>query len=143
MSKRTEKNGEYLSDETISELNDQHGWFQYEDAQSDVSRAFANNAVHAFIEIAKEAECAKQETGMSPSELVAHLQDMQSRIAELEKDSARLDWFDKVGEVHICRVREGHANGALRWDVEYGHYGDLAKSKKGMRQAIDAAMQKD
>ena len=89
MSKRTEKNGEYLSDETVSMLNDKHGWFQYEDAQSDVSRAFANNAVHAFIEIAKEAECAKQETGMSPSELVAHLQDTQSRIAELEKDAAR------------------------------------------------------
>lgn len=71
------------------------------------------------------------------------IQSMHARITELEKDAARLDWIDKVGEVHICRVREGSVSGNLRWDVEYGYYGDLAQSKKGMRKAIDAAMQKD
>lgn len=71
------------------------------------------------------------------------IKELQSRIAELEKDAKRLDWIDKIGEVHICRVREGSVSGNLRWDVEYGYYGGLAKSKKGMRQAIDTAMQKD
>lgn len=84
MSKRTCKYGQYIRDETVSELNDTHGWFQYEDAQSDVSRAFANNAVHAFIEIAKEAERAKQETGMTPMELVAHVYKMKERVEEME-----------------------------------------------------------
>lgn len=74
---------------------------------------------------------------------VITINELQSRIAELEKDAARLDWIDKVGEVHICRVREGSVSGNLRLDVEYGYYGGLAKSKKGMRKAIDTAMQKD
>ena len=72
----------------------------------------------------------------------ATIKSQDERITELEKDEARLDWIDKVGEVHICRVREGSVSGNLRWDVEYGYYGGLAKSKKGMRKAIDTAMQK-
>ena len=73
----------------------------------------------------------------------ATIKSQDQRIAELENDEARLDWIDKVGEVHICRVREGSVSGNLRWDVEYGYYGRLAQSKKGMRNAIDSAMQKD
>lgn len=76
-------------------------------------------------------------------EMQKHIDDLNKENASLKKDAARLDWIDKVGEVHICRVREGSVSGNLRWDVEYGYYGGLAKSKKGMRQAIDTAMQKD
>ena len=35
----------YLSREQVRSLNEKHGWFQYGDAQSDVSNAFANEAV--------------------------------------------------------------------------------------------------
>lgn len=35
----------YLSNEQVLELNEKHGWFQYRDAQSDVSRAFAQDAI--------------------------------------------------------------------------------------------------
>ena len=75
--------------------------------------------------------------------LLQHIDQIEKENSSLKKDAARLDWIDKVGEVHICRVREGSVSGNLRWDVEYGYYGGLAKSKKGMRQAIDTAMQKD
>lgn len=42
MSKR-----KWLSDEQVKTLNERHGWFKHGDAQSDVSRAFANDAVEA------------------------------------------------------------------------------------------------
>lgn len=35
----------FLSDAQVYELNERHGWFQYGDAQSDVSRAFAQDAI--------------------------------------------------------------------------------------------------
>lgn len=69
MEKRCVRKGEYLSNESVGELNDVHGWFQYSDAQSHVSRAFANNAIHQFIESAKEAEQVKDETGLTPRQL--------------------------------------------------------------------------
>lgn len=132
MSKRTFKNCQYISDETVSELNDQHGWFQYEDAQSDVSRAFANNAVHAFLEIAKDAEQAKQETGMTPMELVSQIYDLKARIAELEKDARR--WRAATRDMEINDI-------AVYCIDKYGYdrivVGDEADA------AIDTAMQKD
>lgn len=35
----------YLTNEQVLDLNEKHGWFQYGDAQSDVSRAFAQDAI--------------------------------------------------------------------------------------------------
>lgn len=37
----------WLSDEQVQTLNERHGWFKHGDAQSDVSREFANDAVEA------------------------------------------------------------------------------------------------
>ncbi|MNV85134.1 hypothetical protein D3C71_1790660 [compost metagenome] len=58
-------------------------------------------------------------------------------------DSERLNWIERQAHVRIDRVREGHFKGPIRWDVEYGHNDDCAKSKKGMRAAIDNAMAAD
>lgn len=80
MKSRTEVDALYLSDESVSELNHVHGWFQYEDAQSDVSRAFANNAIHKFLAIAKEAEEVKELTGMSPKQLMQQSEDLKSGL---------------------------------------------------------------
>ena len=68
--KRTKKDGEYLSKAAVSKLNERHGWFQYADAQSDVSNAFANNSIHAFLESAKEAQEIQQKTGFSPRQIL-------------------------------------------------------------------------
>lgn len=42
------KHTPFLSNEQVQVLNEKHGWFKYGDAQSDVSRAFANDAVAAY-----------------------------------------------------------------------------------------------
>ena len=41
----------YLSREQVRSLNEKHGWFQYGDAQSDVSNAFANEAVRIHEQV--------------------------------------------------------------------------------------------
>ena len=35
----------YLTPDQVHQLNEKHGWFQYGDANSDVSRAFAQDAI--------------------------------------------------------------------------------------------------
>jgi hypothetical protein len=35
----------YLTPDQVHSLNEKHGWFAYGDAQSDVSRAFAQDAI--------------------------------------------------------------------------------------------------
>lgn len=35
----------FLSRDQVWQLNEKHGWFQFGDAQSDVSNAFANDAI--------------------------------------------------------------------------------------------------
>lgn len=78
--KRTIKDGHYLSDFAVSRLNERHGYFEFCDAQGDVSRAFANNAVHAFIESGKEAQRVERETGQTPSELVEQLKQLRTAL---------------------------------------------------------------
>lgn len=36
---------QYLTPEQVFELNEKHGWFEYGDSQSDVSKAFAQEAI--------------------------------------------------------------------------------------------------
>jgi hypothetical protein len=39
------KNPQYLTNDQVHTLNEKHGWFEFADAQSDVSRAFAQDAI--------------------------------------------------------------------------------------------------
>tara|TARA_Y100000114_G_scaffold123183_1_gene118694 strand:- start:359 stop:640 length:282 start_codon:yes stop_codon:yes gene_type:complete len=39
---------QYLTSDQVYELNEKHGWFEFGDAQSDVSRAFANDAIETY-----------------------------------------------------------------------------------------------
>lgn len=106
MSKRTEKHGSYLSNSSVHELNEVHGWFSYADAQSDVSRAFANNAIHAFIESAKEAEIVKQESGLTPRQL------LQQRAELLEALNAVIDHGCMTGDDWVKEKVYDAVNGA-------------------------------
>lgn len=38
----------YLTPDQVQQLNEKHGWFEYGDAQSDVSNAFAQDAIAMY-----------------------------------------------------------------------------------------------
>ncbi|WEM00064.1 MULTISPECIES: hypothetical protein [Delftia] len=80
--KRYTKDGEYLSKAATLELNERHGWLQYGDAQSDASNAFANNAVHAFLESAKQAQEVMAETGLTPRQLADRMKAVESAMRD-------------------------------------------------------------
>lgn len=46
----------YLTDDQVYQLNEKHGWFQFGDAQSDVSRAFASDAIAMHERIRSAAQ---------------------------------------------------------------------------------------
>lgn len=79
--KRYEKDGDYLSKAAVLDLNERHGWLAYGDAQSDASNAFANNAVHSFLESAKQAQEVLGETGLTPRQL---LEQRDALVKQLE-----------------------------------------------------------
>ena len=85
--KRYTKDGDYLSKAAVLDLNERHGWLAYGDAQSDASNAFANNAVHSFLESAKQAQEVLGETGLTPRQLVAQ---RDALAKALEKSVAAL-----------------------------------------------------
>lgn len=49
------KHTPFLSNEQVQTLNEKYGWFKHGDAQSDVSRAFANDAVAAYERVRSAA----------------------------------------------------------------------------------------
>ena len=61
---------QYLNKEQVYELNDRHGYFEYADAQGDVSRAFANDSVAAYLRVNEEAQAIMAEHSLSPRELL-------------------------------------------------------------------------
>lgn len=71
-------------------------------------------------------------------ELLDHIAQLEKENVALQRDTGRLDWIEKNGDVRIQRVRAGF-NGPIRWDVEYGPYDDEVRSNKDMRSAIDTA----
>ena len=80
---RTKQDGYYLGPWAVQRLNERHGWFEFADAQSHVSRAFANNAIHEFIESGKEAQRVEDETGLTPKELAKMVKQLEASNAEL------------------------------------------------------------
>lgn len=45
----------FISPDQVHELNEKHGWFHFGDAQSDVSNAFANEAIARYERIRSAA----------------------------------------------------------------------------------------
>lgn len=79
-------NRKWLSDEQVQQLNERHGWFKHGDAQSNVSRAFANDAVEAHERIRAAA----------PELLEALVRLVDSANPELPGWSEAVDAIDKA-----------------------------------------------
>ena len=47
--------------------------------------------------------------------------------------------IEQVGDVHFQRCRVGSKEGAIRWDIEFGHYGAEVRGKT-LRDAITKAI---
>lgn len=45
----------FISRDVVADMNEKHGWFQFRDAQSDVSNAFANEAIERYESIREAA----------------------------------------------------------------------------------------
>lgn len=87
-----------------------------------------------------EIECAIHNhstvDGINPyaDSLIELLKNAQSRIAELEKDAARLGWLESSKEAHaFCHTG---------YD-EYRYYAPQMDGFPSVRDTIDTAMQKD
>ena len=105
--KRYTKDGDYLSKAAVLDLNERHGWLAYGDAQSDASNAFANNAVHSFLESAKQAQEVLGETGLTPRQLLEQrdaLADALQRIEAIEDKMFGGEWDEIIEARAVARA---------------------------------------
>ena len=79
-------NTNFLTNAQVHLLNEKHGWFQYRDAQSDVSRAFAQDAIamHERIRAAAPELLSMAEATLSLIEDMADLIRYTDRVEALE-----------------------------------------------------------
>lgn len=70
----------HLSPAQVYELNARHGYFEYADAQGDVSRAFANDAVAAYLRVNEEAQAIMAEHSLSPRELLEGYRELREAL---------------------------------------------------------------
>ncbi len=83
----------FISPDQVHELNEKHGWFQFGDAQSDVSNAFANEAIARYERIRSAAP-----------EMLEALESLLPMLA---------DWHDEfpdhVGDKEGPAIKAAHA----------------------------------
>lgn len=72
----------HLNPAQVYELNERHGYFEYADAQGDVSAAFANEAVAEYLRVNEEAQAVMAECGLSHRELLHGYQEMHKLVLE-------------------------------------------------------------
>lgn len=70
----------FLTNEQVHTLNEKHGWFQYRDAQSDVSRAFAQDAIAMHERI----RAAAPELLMAADEMLEAINELMTAQDELD-----------------------------------------------------------
>ncbi|PWB21355.1 hypothetical protein [Comamonas sp. JNW] len=81
----------HLGKPQVQQLNEKHGYFQYGDAQGNVSAAFANEAVAEYLRVNEEAQAVMAECGLSPRELLEAVRDFQTAVAVYLRAQDALD----------------------------------------------------
>jgi hypothetical protein len=99
-------------------LNAKHGWFEYGDAQSDVSRAFAADAIAEYERVRDEATAICVQTGLTPSQLVERVKELEELLnGVLLMDrmySGRIvieGWQEEVLRAALSKARPNTAEG--------------------------------
>lgn len=80
----------YLTKEQVNQLNEKHGWFEFGDAQSDVSMAFAQDAITMYL-AATEAAKATGTAEFPPHDGYIDLYDESGRIGRVTSEKAWLE----------------------------------------------------
>ncbi|MBB6580058.1 hypothetical protein HNP33_004184 [Comamonas odontotermitis] len=76
----TSEKQSYLGEQQVQALNEKHGYFEYGDAQGDVSAAFANEAVAAYLRVNEEAQAVMAECGLIPRELLEGYRELREAL---------------------------------------------------------------
>lgn len=98
------------------------------------SKRYNQECIHSFL------EGGDAETPLLVSDLKALCQFASSDIDATNTTRQGLEQFiEQVGDVHFQRCRVGSKEGAIRWDIEFGHYGDEVRGKT-LREAITKAI---
>ncbi|MFY9460424.1 MAG: hypothetical protein WAP57_11815 [Aquabacterium commune] len=115
MSEAKPTNG-LLHNAQVFALNAKHGWFEFGDAQSDVSRAFAADAIAEYERVRNEATAICVQTGLTPSQLVERVEELEGAAKlvldwyEAENDHSKTDFYQRV---QMCRDSEDAIRAAL------------------------------
>ena len=98
------------------------------------AKGYDRECIHSFL------EGADAETSLLVSDLKALCQFASSAIDATNSTKQGLEQFiEQVGDVHFQRCRVGSKEGEIRWDIEFGHYGDEVRGKT-LREAITKAI---
>lgn len=100
-------------------LNAKHGWFEYGDAQSDVSRAFAADAIAEYERVRDEATGICVQTGLTPSQLVERVKELEvalRKISAIEDQMYGPDWEEieearGIADAALSKARPNTAEG--------------------------------
>lgn len=109
-------------------------------------------------EAAPQAQAAANTTDQSRAQFDAWIRTHEDEHGAVDEASAWAAWsacslmqvtnttmhgleqfIEQVGDVHFQKCRVGSKEGAIRWDIEFGHYGDEVRGKT-LREAITKAI---
>lgn len=97
----------HLNKEQVYKLNVRHGYFQYGDAQGNVSCEFANDAVAAYMQMCAEASQVAARTGLAPLDMEEHRDALVEQVKELrEALTLMIRTHDEPAESLIQESRE-------------------------------------
>ena len=98
------------------------------------AKRYNQECIHSFL------EGGDVETSLLVSDLKALCQFASSAIDATNSTRQGLEQLiEQVGDVHFQRCRVGSKEGAIRWDIEFGHYGAEVRGKT-LRDAITKAL---
>lgn len=102
-----------LHNDQVFALNEKHGWFQFRDAQSDVSRAFASDAIAEYERVRNEATAVCVETGLTPRQLVERAWELEEALQQIataaEATYCNVAWIAKHARAALAKC-EGVGN---------------------------------